>query len=107
MFGLIIRYSRTFRVGDQRDRPVNVFEKSVLRELRRTYKVGRVQLVLVQGVVPERLEHVGQQANVAQQIESHVLLKILTVENLPHVLGLRVVRLQALHASELVEKSLS
>ena len=31
-----------FWVGDQRDRPVNVFEKRVPRELWRTHKVGRV-----------------------------------------------------------------
>ena len=58
-----------FRVGDQRDRPVNVFEKSVLRELRRAHKVGRVQMVLFQGVVPDRLEHVSKQAHVAHKIE--------------------------------------
>ena len=81
------------RVGDQRDKPVNVFEKSVLSELRRAHKVGRVQLVLVKGVVQEGLKHVGQQANVAQQIERHVLFETLAVKVLQHVLSVRIVRL--------------
>ena len=80
-------------VGDQRDLPVNVFEQRVPRELLGTHKVGRVQLVLVQGVVSKCLEHVGQQANVAQQIERHVLFKSFAVEDFPHVLRVRVVRL--------------
>ena len=67
------------RVGDQRDRPVNVFKERVTRELRRTNKESRVKLVLVQRVVPERLKHVGQQANVAQQVEPPVLFETLTV----------------------------
>ena len=94
-------------VGDQRDWPVNVFEKSVPSELWRAHKVGRVQLVLVHGVVPERLEHVGQQTNIAQKIDRHLLFETLAVEVLPHVLIARIVRLCALHASELVEKGLS
>ena len=81
------------RVGDQRDWPVNVFEKRVSRKLRRAHKVGRVQLVLVQGVVPERLEHVGQQANVAYQIERHVLFETLAVKVFPNVLSVCIVRL--------------
>ena len=43
-------------VGNQRDQPVNVFEERVPRKLRRTNKVGRVQLVLVKGVVLECLD---------------------------------------------------
>ena len=48
------------RLGDQQDRPVNVFENKVLRELRYAHEVGWVQLVFVQGVVIERLKHVDQ-----------------------------------------------
>ena len=49
-------HSLHLRVCDQQDRPVNVFQERVLRELRRTYKVGRVHLVLIQGFVSERLK---------------------------------------------------
>ena len=81
------------RVGNQWDWPVNVFEERVSSELRCTNKIGWVQLVFVQRVIPERLEHVVQQANVAQQVERHVLFETLAVKVLPHVLSLRIVRL--------------
>ena len=55
-----------FRVGDQRDRLVNVFQEGIPREFRRTHEVGQVQLVLLQEVVSEHLEQVIQQADVAQ-----------------------------------------
>ena len=64
-------------------------------------------MVLVEEVVPERLEHVGQQADVAQQVKRHVLFETLAVKVFTHVLSVRVVRLGALHASELVEESFS
>ena len=64
-----------FPVSDHRDRPVDVFLKSVPRLLRCPLEVGRVQLILVHKVVLECLKHVGQQADVAYQIESPVLLK--------------------------------
>ena len=41
----------------------------------------------------ERLEHVGQQANVAQPVKRYVLFEIMAVEVLPHMLGVRIVRL--------------
>ena len=75
--------------------------------MRRADKVGRVQLVFVQGVVPEGLEHVGQQLYVAQKIKRYVLFETLAVEVFPHVLGVRVVCLLALNASKLVEEGLS
>ena len=37
--------------------------------------------------------HVGQQANVAQELERHVIFEILAVKVFPHVLGVREVRL--------------
>ena len=67
------------QVGDQRDRPVNVFEEGGPLELRRTNKVGLVQLVLVEGVFLERLEQVGKTTNVTQQLDRHVLLDTLAV----------------------------
>ena len=70
--------------------------------MRRTHEVGGVQLVLVQGVVSEHLEHVGQQADVTQGVELHIILKGLTLKVFKHMLGLGVVGLQTLHASELV-----
>ena len=94
-------------VGDQWDWPVDVFEERVLSELRCTHKIRRVQLVFVQRVIPERLEHVGQQANVAQQVERHVLFESLPVKVFPHVLRGRIVSLRALHAAEFVEKASS
>ena len=67
--------------------------RSAFHASARTSKVGRVQLVLVQGVVLESLEHVGQQAYVAQEVERLVLFETLAVKVFPHVLGVRVVRL--------------
>ena len=57
-----------FRVGNQRDRLVDVFQKGIPRELRRVDEVGRVKLVLLQGVVSEHVEHVGQQSDVAKKV---------------------------------------
>ena len=58
-----------FRVGDQRDKTVDVFQKGIPSEFRRTHKVGLVQLVLVQLVVLKHLKHVGQQADVASKVD--------------------------------------
>ena len=66
-------YPIHLRVADQWDWPVDVFEERVPSEWRCTHKIGRVQLVLIKGVIPERLEHVGRKANVAQQMKRHVL----------------------------------
>ena len=92
------------RVGDQRDRLFDVFQQGVPCELRRTHEVGRVQLVLVQGVVSEHLEHVGLQADVAQEVELYIILEALTLKVREDVLGVGVVGLRALYASELVKK---
>ena len=63
------------RIGDQRDRLVNVFQKGIPRELRCAHEVSRVQLVLFERVVTEHLEHIGQQADVAQKVELHIILE--------------------------------
>ena len=75
------------RVDNQRNRPVYKLEKRISRELRRNNKVNWVQLVLFQGVFSEQLEHVGQQANVAQMGKRHIRLYILKAEILTHVLA--------------------
>ena len=105
MFG--VNHPIHLRIGDQWDWHVDVFQGCVPSELRCTNKIGRVQLVLVKGVIPERMEHVGQKANVAQQVKRHVLFETLAVEVLPHVLGVRVFGLRALHASDFIEEGLS
>ena len=84
-----------------------MFEKRIPRELRRAYEVGRVQLVLVEGVVSEHLEHVGQQTDIAQEVELHVILEALTLKVRKILLGVAVVCLRTLQGSELVEDSLS
>ena len=59
-----LNYPIDLWVGNQRDRPVNVFKERVSPKLLCAHEVGRVQLVLVK-VVRERLEHVGLKAYVA------------------------------------------
>ena len=102
-----INYPVHFRVGDQRDRLLDVFQESIPRKLRRAHKVGRIQLVLLQGVVSENLKRVGQQADVAQKVELHLIIKVLTLKVCQHVLGVGVVGLRTLHAYELVEEGRS
>ena len=84
------------RIGNQRDRPVDVFEERVPRDMRRANRrahLGRVQLVLIKRLVSKRLEHVSQQANVAQNVELHVFFEIRAEKVVPHVLGMCVVSL--------------
>ena len=95
------------RIGDQRDQLVDVFQESIPRELRCAHEISRVQLVLVERVLTEHLEHISQQADVAQKVELHIILEVLTLTFRVHLLGVGVIGLCALHDSELVEEALS
>ena len=79
------------KVGDLRKRPVNVFEKCVSREFRRTDKVGKVQLVLIKRVYLNSLTDISKQTYVAEQVKYYVRFVTLTMEGLPHVQGVSVV----------------
>ena len=70
--------------------------------MRRTHKVGRVKLVLVQEVVSKGLNHVGHKADFANQVERHVLFEILAVKDFTQMLSVRIVSLLALLAFNLV-----
>ena len=94
-------------VGDQWDRWDDVFSESIPRELRLAHTVGRVQLVLVGRVITEHLEHIGQQADVGQKVELHIILEALTLKISVQLLGMGVLGLGALYASELVKEGLS
>ena len=82
-----------FRIGYQRDRPVNMFEKGISRELRRANEVGGVELELVQRVVSIHLEYIGQQADVTMEIELHIVFEALTLKVGEYVLGVCVIGL--------------
>ena len=92
-----------FRIGDQRDRLVDVFQEGIPRQLRCAHEVNRFQLVLVERVVTEHLKHIGQQADVAKVVELLLILEALTLNVRVHLLGVGVIGLQTLHSSELVE----
>ena len=55
----------------------------------------------------EHLEHIGQQADVSQEIELHIILEVLTLKVRLHLLGMGVIGFRTLHASDLVEEGLS
>ena len=55
----------------------------------------------------EHPKHVGQEADVAQKVELHINLKILTLKAREGVLDVGIVDLRTLHAGELVEEGLS
>lgn len=61
------------RIGNKRQQSVDVFEKLVKRELIRANKEGRVKMVLVKVVVLEHLDHVGQEVDVSQKVELHII----------------------------------
>ena len=95
-----------FRIGDQRDRPVDMFEKGISRELKSGHEVGGVELVLVQRVVSKYLEYIGQQAIVTEKVELHIILQAQTLKVVKYVLGVCVVGRRTLNASEIVEECL-
>ena len=82
---------------------VYVFQEGIPRELRCAHGVSWVQLVLVEQVVTEHLEHVGQQTNVVQEVELNIILKALRMKVREHLLGVGVIGIGALHVYELVE----
>ena len=77
------------------------------RELRCAHEVSQVQLELVERVVTEHLEHVVQQAVVAQEVELDIIIDVLTLEVRVHLLGVGVIGCRTLHAPVLVEEGLS
>ena len=95
------------RLGDQRNWPVNMLKKRVPGELWSAHEVGRVQLVLVEGVVSEHLNHVGQQADVAQKVELHIIFEALTLKVCKHMLSVGVIGLRTFNDFELVEEGSS
>ena len=57
-----------------------MFEKKFPLELRSAHEVGGVELVLVQRVVTKHSEYIGQQADVTEKIELHIVFEALTLK---------------------------
>ena len=95
------------RIGDQRYRLVDVYQEGIPRKLQCAHEVSRVQLVLVELDFTEHIKHIGQQADVAQEVELHIIIEVLTLKVRVHLLGVGIIGLRTLHASKLVEDALS
>ena len=83
-----------------------MFRKGIPRELRSAHEVGKVELVLVQRVVSKHLEYIGQQVDVTEKLELHIVFQALTLKVSEYVLGVCVVGRRTLNASEIVKECL-
>ena len=95
-----------FRIGGEQDRPVDMFEKGIPRELGSVHEVGGVVMILVQRVVSKLMEYIGQQADVTEEVELHIIFESLTLKVGEFVLGVSVIGRRTLNASEIVEECL-
>ena len=79
-----------------------MFQEGIPRDLRCAHEVSRVQLVLFERVVTEHLKHIGQEADVAREVEVHMMFEVLTLKVRVHLLSVGVIGLRTLHVSVLV-----
>ena len=68
------------RIGDQRDRLIDMFENGIPRQLRGAHEVDEVELVFVERVVSKHLKYFGQQADVTEEVELHIVFEALTLK---------------------------
>ena len=83
-----------------------MFENCIPRELRSAHEVGGVGLVLVQRVVSKHLQYIGQQEDVTEKVELHIVIQVLTLKVGDYVLGVFVVGRRTFNASEIVGECL-
>lgn len=76
-----------FRVGNKRDRLIDMFQIGISREFRRDHKVTQNKLVLNNAGVSENFKHAGQKADVAQVIELYIMFEVYTLKVREHLLG--------------------